>query len=290
MNNTTTELQWGDVIFKPGQRVRTTDASDYAGLDGVILEIHTGEDKETDNLTPDIHCCFDFPESEADLRKLEERFSSLYNMPKKLDDLALDEVIMSPDELISIPEEPSRLLHYIGTDEWARPVYQDQYGKLWKDVELGDLVINKAAVRLDGTSQHYAPLNFPAVASFELTLALQQAAESLSIPYHTGISVSSDTFWPGQERYDSYTGYVRKSLQGSLQEWQALGALNYEMETAALFIVAQSFGLQAASICGVVAKRTDSELVAPQDLYELASQRFQAVVKKTLQDLIKAGK
>lgn len=141
MNNTTTELQWGDVIFKPGQRVRTTDASDYAGLDGVILEIHTGEDKETDNLTPDIHCCFDFPESEADIRKLEERFSSLYNMPKKLDDLALDEVIMSPDELISIPEEPSRLLHYIGTDEWARPVYQDQYGKLWKDVELGDFEI-----------------------------------------------------------------------------------------------------------------------------------------------------
>lgn len=141
MNNTTTELQWGDVIFKPGQRVRTTDASDYAGLEGVILEIHTGEDKETDNLTPDIHCCFDFPESEADIRKLEERFSSLYNMPKKLDELALDEVIMSPDELISIPEEPSRLLHYIGTDEWARPVYQDQYGKLWKDAELGDFEI-----------------------------------------------------------------------------------------------------------------------------------------------------
>lgn len=106
MNNTTTELQWGDVIFKPGQRVRTTDASDYAGLDGVILEIHTGEDKETDNLTPDIHCCFDFPESEADLRKLEERFSSLYNMPKKLDDLALDEVIMSPDELILFQKNP----------------------------------------------------------------------------------------------------------------------------------------------------------------------------------------
>ncbi|MFQ9935805.1 MAG: nucleoside phosphorylase, partial [Phascolarctobacterium faecium] len=58
-------------------------------------------------------------------------------------------------------------------------------GSIQKDVELGDLVINKAAVRLDGTSQHYAPLNFPAVASFELTLALQQAAESLSIPYHT---------------------------------------------------------------------------------------------------------
>lgn len=163
-------------------------------------------------------------------------------------------------------------------------------GSIQPKVELGDVVINKAAVRLEGTSQHYAPVNFPAVASFELTLALQQAAAKLGVPYHTGISVSSDTFWPGQERYDSYTGYVRKTLQGSLQEWQALGALNYEMETAALFIVAQSFGLKAASICGVVAKRTDSEQVAPPETYALASQRFQSVVKQALGDLIKAGK
>lgn len=141
MKNTTTELKWGNVILKPGQRVRTSDDSDYAGLEGIILEIHTGEDKETDNLTPDIHCCFDYPESDVQVQKLEERFSSLYNMSKKLDALALDEVIMSPNELILIPEEPTRLLHYIGTDEWARPVYQDQYGKLWKDVELGDFEI-----------------------------------------------------------------------------------------------------------------------------------------------------
>lgn len=85
MKNTTTELQWRDVILKPGQCVRTTNDSDYAGLEGVILEIHTGEDKETDNLTPDIHCCFDYPESEIQVQKLEERFSSLYNMPKKLE-------------------------------------------------------------------------------------------------------------------------------------------------------------------------------------------------------------
>lgn len=162
-------------------------------------------------------------------------------------------------------------------------------GSIQEQVELGDVVINKAAVRLDGTSQHYAPLAFPAVASFELTVALQQAAAALGVPYHTGISVSSDTFWPGQERYDSFTGYVRKALQGSLQEWKTLGALNYEMETAALFIVAQSFGLRAASICGVVAKRTDSEQVAPADTYKIASERFQLVVKRALQDLLKAG-
>lgn len=163
-------------------------------------------------------------------------------------------------------------------------------GSIQEKVALGDIVINKAAVRLDGTSQHYAPTAFPAVASLELTYALQQAAKDLEVPYHTGISVSSDTFWPGQERYDSFTGYVRKALQGSLKEWQALGALNYEMETATLFVVAQSFGLKAASICGVVAKRTDSEQVAPADTYRLASERFQLVAKRALQDLIKAGK
>lgn len=141
MKNTTTELQWRDVILKPGQCVRTTNDSDYAGLEGVILEIHTGEDKETDNLTPDIHCCFDYPESEIQVQKLEERFSSLYNMPKKLEELGLDEIIMSPDELAIIPKKSVYLLHYIGTDEWARPVYQDQYGKLWRDVELGDYEI-----------------------------------------------------------------------------------------------------------------------------------------------------
>lgn len=163
-------------------------------------------------------------------------------------------------------------------------------GSIQEHVELGDLVINNAAVRLDGTSQHYAPLSFPAVASFELTDALRKAAIAVNVPYHLGISISSDTFWPGQERYDNFSGYVRRALQGSLKEWQTLGALNYEMETATMFVVAQSFGLKAASICGAIAKRTESEEVAPHEIYKLASERFMAVAKRALQDLIKAGK
>ena len=110
---------------------------------------------------------------------------------------------------------------------------------------------------------------------------------ALNVPHHVGISVSSDTFWPGQERYDSFTGYVCNALRGTLKEWQALGALNYEMETAALFVVAQAFGLNAASICGVIAKRTQSESIAPPEIYALASERFGAVAKKALQTLLK---
>ena len=158
---------------------------------------------------------------------------------------------------------------------------------LQENINLGDVIINNAAVRLEGTSTHYAPLNFPAVASLKLTNALNDAAAALNVPHHVGISVSSDTFWPGQERYDSFTGYVCNGLRGTLKEWQALGALNYEMETAALFVVAQAFGLNAASICGVIAKRTQSESIAPPEIYALASERFGAVAKKALQTLLK---
>lgn len=52
MKESTYELKWNGTTFKIGQRVQTTSNSDYAGLSGVILEIHTGEDKETDGSIP----------------------------------------------------------------------------------------------------------------------------------------------------------------------------------------------------------------------------------------------
>ncbi len=143
-------------------------------------------------------------------------------------------------------------------------------GTIQERINLGDVIIDKAAVRLDGTSRHYAPLEFPAVASFTVTSALAAAAAKCGAPYHVGISVSSDTFWPGQERYDSFTGYVPRCFQGSMREWQQLGALNYEMESSALFVTCQALGIKAGVICGVVAKRTKSEGIAPADFYDKA--------------------
>lgn len=156
-------------------------------------------------------------------------------------------------------------------------------GSIQEHVQLGDVIINNAAVRLDGTSSHYAPENFPAAADFMLTKGLQESAVQVKVPYHVGISVSSDTFWPGQERYDSYTGYVLPKLQGSLAMWRQLGALNCEMETATLFVVAQTFGLCSASICGVVAARTQSEQVAGNEIYELSQKRIYTVLKDFFQ-------
>ena len=159
-------------------------------------------------------------------------------------------------------------------------------GSLREDLDLGDVVISKAAVRLDGASKAYAPIEYPAVPDLDVTLALRQAAEELAVPYKLGVTVTTDSFWPGQERYDSFGGYVVRRLQGSLREWQALGCSNYEMEAATLFTLTSVLGLRAGAICGVVAKRTDSESVAPRGISELAERRFQQVPRRAVELLL----
>ena len=159
-------------------------------------------------------------------------------------------------------------------------------GSIQEGLELGDLVIDRASVRRDGASKAYAPAEYPAVADMTVTLALVKAAESLRVPYQVGISVSTDSFWPGQERYDSFSGYVRTSYQGLLSDFQAMGCTNFEMENATLFTLASVMGLRAGSVCGVVAKRTESESIAPQEVYALAEERFQKTVKRALEMLI----
>ena len=163
-------------------------------------------------------------------------------------------------------------------------------GGMQPEVKSGDIVIATGSIRMEGTSKEYAPIEYPAVADLDITLALRQAAEELQIPHQVGITVTTDSFWPGQERYDSFTGYVPRALQGTLQEWQKLRCSNFEMEAATLFVVANTFGLKAGAICGVVAKRTDSEAVAAPAVYKKAEERFQRVTKRALEILIQEGR
>jgi len=136
-------------------------------------------------------------------------------------------------------------------------------GAIQERVKLGDLVIAKAAVREDGASKHYAPLAYPAAASLRFSSHFVAGAEDLNVAHHVGIVVSSDTFYAGQERYDSFSKYVRKAFQGSLKEWQQLNVLSFEMEAATLFTLCNVFGLHSACLLGVVAHRLHSENVEP---------------------------
>ncbi|WP_371924836.1 hypothetical protein [Endozoicomonas sp. SCSIO W0465] len=120
-------------------------------------------------------------------------------------------------------------------------------------------MITTSSVRLDGASGHFAPLNYPAIADFQYTKALVEAAEQSGLTYRTGMTASSDTFYPGQEeRYDTFIRRARKELQGSMKEWQSMGVLNYEMESATL--LTQGLSIKQSQIKGIFLTQVNTKV------------------------------
>lgn len=125
-------------------------------------------------------------------------------------------------------------------------------GGMQLDVEGGDLVIANAAIRMEGTTKEYAPIEYPAVADFRVTTALAQAAEKLGYKYHIGVAQSKDSFYGQHEPEVKPVGY---ELQNKWNAWIRCGALASEMESAALFIVGSYLRVRVGSILLVVANQ-----------------------------------
>ena len=151
-------------------------------------------------------------------------------------------------------------------------------GAIQPDIQVGDVIVTTGSVRLDGASRHFAPLEYPAVADFSCTQALVQAANANGVTVHTGITASTDTFYPGQERYDTYSGYVRREYQGALQEWTRLGVLNYEMESATLLTMCAALGLKAGCVAGVIVNRLQQEIPNADLIMQTEKNAIQIVV------------
>jgi uridine phosphorylase len=129
-------------------------------------------------------------------------------------------------------------------------------GALQKEIKCGDLVISVGAVRLDGTSENYVRIEYPAVANHEVLLALIEAAESLGARYHVGITATSSDFYAGQAR-QSLRRFERS--ENIVKTLQKANVLNFEMECATLFVLSSLFGLRAGAICAVYANRVTDE-------------------------------
>ena len=134
-------------------------------------------------------------------------------------------------------------------------------GALQRHIKAGDVVITTGSVRIDGTSEHYAPIEYPAVADYGVLNALVEAAKTIKVRCHVGITASSATFYPGQERIDTFSRYVIRDLAGSKREWEQLGVLNYEMESATLLTMCSAMGLRAGCVTGVISERTEKEKI-----------------------------
>lgn len=131
-------------------------------------------------------------------------------------------------------------------------------GGIQKGQQIGDLVISTGAVRLDGASRDLVMPEYPAVAHYEVVMALIQAAEELKTRYHVGITASTDTFYTGQGR-PALNNYLPSHKSHILEDMQKAGVQNFEMETGCLFTLSSIFGKRAGAVCVIVANRVTNE-------------------------------
>ena len=144
-------------------------------------------------------------------------------------------------------------------------------GAIQKGIDLGDLIISTAAVRLEGTSRQYVIDGYPASADYEVVLALIQAAENLGLKYHLGISASTDSFYVGQGR-KGFREYSWSYSEKILSDLQSMNVLNFEMESSVIFTLASIYGLRAGSVCAVFANRIEDRfgIVGEEDAIKTA--------------------
>ena len=116
-------------------------------------------------------------------------------------------------------------------------------------VMSSDVVIATGAVRMEGTSREYAPIEYPATADFDVTRALADAAGALGYRWHAGVVECKDSFYGQHSPEKSPVSY---ELINKWEAWKRLGVLASEMESAALFTVAAALGVRCGTVLHVV--------------------------------------
>ena len=130
-------------------------------------------------------------------------------------------------------------------------------GGMQTDVKSGDIVVATGAIRMEGTSKEYAPIEYPSVPDLKVTNALVDAAEDKGFTYHSGVVECKDAFY-GQ--HEPETKPVSYELLNKWEAWLRLGCKASEMESAAMFIVASYLGVRCGSCFLVVANQEREKL------------------------------
>ena len=136
-------------VFTVGVKIHGTDQSEYEGLNGEILEIMDGEDKDTENEGVDFACEFYAPTIPSQIAEIEKRFSALYGLPKKIDDICLDYTIMAADMIRPIKrcriyqlklENTRGAVHFVSAGLDADSVLPTAHASLYELVYDGGLL------------------------------------------------------------------------------------------------------------------------------------------------------
>ena len=179
----------------------------------------------------------DNPELKADYRE----YVTVTGKYKGVDVSVTSTGIGGPSASIAMEE-----LIKVGADTFIRV---GTAGGLSLKVKPNDLAIAQAAIKDEGTTKEYIPLEYPAIANTDVMLALRDAAKKINANYHIGVVHSKDCFYGELEPQNSF---FREKFENNLKYYTLCGAIASEMECAALFACASLRKVRAGGIMHIV--------------------------------------
>ena len=144
------------------------------------------------------------------------------------------------------------------------------------EVFIRDLVLAASAVRMEGTSKEYAPIEWPATADFFLTKELHDAAERLGFKNHVGVVQCKDAFY-GQHKPEDLP--VSRELLDKWRAWLKLGCKASEMESAALFTVGAYLKKKVGTVLFIVSNQERVRAGMSNPIYHDTDKAIQVAIE-----------
>ncbi len=159
-------------------------------------------------------------------------------------------------------------------------------GGMQENVLGGDIVIATGAIRMEGTSREFAPIEYPAVPNYDCVNALVKSAEKLNLNHHIGVVQCKDSFFGQHEPEIMPVSY---ELENKWNAWLRMGCLASEMESSALFIAGQFLRVRVGSCFLVVANQERSKKGLPNVQVHDTENAIKIAVE-AIRELIKSDK
>ena len=153
-------------------------------------------------------------------------------------------------------------------------------GALQPELKLGQIVICTGAVRGDGTTPEYVPVEFPAIADLQVVNALVESARELNVEPVLGLVRAHDAFYI--ESMPARSGWKEK-----LKIWTDAGVKVIENESSALFVISQLLGIRAGTILVIRANNVNDEFIDHEDLLPRQIEIATQIAIKALEKLDK---
>lgn len=179
-----------------------------------------------------------------------------------------------PSTAIAIEE-----LIEVGADTFIRV---GSSGAIQAEARMGDVAIVTGAIRDEGTTPHYLPVEFPAVADVDVVVALREAARKLGMTHHVGVAQSKDSFYGEVERTRMP---MARHLEERWQAWVAGGAVCSEMESAVIFILASIHRKRAGGAMMIINNSDLAELDLEDEAKHMAEFDADGVIRLAVEGL-----